>query len=405
MRNNLQPVFLILLWMAFILVSCRDKKEVEEENVFYVCSMDPQVMERKMGLCPICKMELSKIILTKEDQQSKTIVLNASQEKLANIKTGSAGWRHLSDELIFNGILRQAENQSSQLSSRVNGRVEHLLVKNSGESIQAGQVLYEIYSEELISAQKEYQLALRSNPANGASGIDYQVLIQSAKNRLLLMGMTARQVEELKNGAAVREFFPVTSDIQGIVTKLMIQEGDYIAEGTGIMELNDLSSLWVEGQLYPNELEYIKAQKDVSVIIPAVSEEAIAGTITFTNPQLQTNSKINAVRIMINNEKMLYRPGMMARIISSTGGKKVLAVPSQAVISGGHGSLIWKQVAKGKFEFSPVTTGIRNTEWTEIISGVSAGDTIVTSGAYLLNSAYIFKKGMDPLMHLSHQMK
>ena len=160
--NNLFVKFILSFCFLFLLNSCGEKKEIEEENVYYVCSMDPQVLERQMGMCPICKMELAKVILTKEDMESTSIKLNETQIKLANIKTDTVRLQTIYERKTFTGIISVDENKIQQVSARVSGRVDHLFIKNTGEKVEAGQVLYDLYSEELISARKEFLLSIKN---------------------------------------------------------------------------------------------------------------------------------------------------------------------------------------------------------------------------------------------------
>jgi Cu(I)/Ag(I) efflux system membrane fusion protein len=174
-----------------------------------------------------------------------------------------------------------------------------------------------------------------------------------------------------------------------------------VEEGKTLLEIADLSSLWVEGQLYPNDMQALNDQTDVDMIIPSVSGERITGKINFVNPELNAGDKINLIRIELDNSKNLFQPGMMAYIMINKNKKKVLAVPTNAVIQGEKGSLVWMLTSDGKFDFSKVTTGIQNRDLTEIVSGISEGKNIVTSGAYLLNSEFVFKKGTDPITYLN----
>ncbi len=400
----IRRVEFIFCFLPLLLISCGERERSVEENVFYVCSMDPQVMEKQPGMCPICKMPLSKIILTKEDLQGTSIKLNETQIKLANIKTDTVRPQIINEEKTFTGIIAVDENKIQQASARVAGRVEHLYVKNTGEKIETGQVLYDLYSEELISAEKEFLLSLKNKSAFGDNAAGYENMINAAKNKLILWGMSDKQIEQLKSDGEVKTSVPVFSTISGVVTNISVREGEYVDEGKIILEVADLSSLWVEGQLYPDDIQNLKEQTEVEITIPSVSDEKIPGKISFVNPELNTGSKINLIRIELANSKMIYQPGMMAYIMININKKKTLAVPANAVIRGEKSSLVWRQNPDGKFDFSMVTLGIQNKDYTEITSGIKAGNVVVTSGTYLLNSEFIFKKGTDPLTNKNKNM-
>ncbi|TAL56856.1 MAG: efflux RND transporter periplasmic adaptor subunit [Bacteroidetes bacterium] len=399
MSNNIFVRFILFSCFIFLLGSCGEKKDAIEENIYYICSMDPQVMERQMGLCPICKMELAKVILTKEDIESVAIKMNETQIKLANIKVDTAKFQTIHKEKYFTGVVAIDQNKIKQVSSRVAGRIEHLYIKTTGEVVQAGQALYDLYSEELASVQREYLLSVKNNDLYAKNKPEYVTIVNSSKNKLFLLGMNEGQMEQLLSEGIVQTSFPVISAVSGVVTEINIKEGDYMDEGTVCFELSDLSSLWVEAQLYPDEMKYFRSQNEVELIISCISDEKLIGKLSFLNPEFQQDRKVSLVRMEINNSNRLYKPGMMAYVIVKAGKEKVLSVPSDAIIQGGKGSVVWIRNKDGKFEYKRVTTGIHGEGFTEIISGINEEENVVISGTYLLNSEFIFKKGMDPIAY------
>ena len=405
MNNNLLSKLFFFCSCLFLFSSCGEKNKLVEEDVFYVCSMDPQVMEKQAGMCPICKMPLSKVILTKEDLQSTSIKLNETQIRLANIKTDTIRKQTIFEEKTFTGTIVMDENKIQQISTRVSGRVDHLYVKNIGERVELGQVLYDLYSEDLISSQKEFLLSIKNKKLFSNNSIVYENIINSAKNKLLLWGMNEKQIEQLKLEGIVHESVPIISSASGIITNIQIKEGDYVEEGLNIFEVADLSFLWIEGQIYSNDLPNVKAQSEVEFIIPSISDEKIIGKVSFVNPEIMQDNKINLIRIEIDNSKMIYHPGMMAYIIIKENKKNALAVPSKSVLQGEIGNIVWIQNHDGKFEHRIVSIGIQNKELIEITSGLNEGQNIVISGAYMLNSEFVFKKGYDPMTHMHGDMK
>ena len=173
--------------------------------------------------------------------------------------------------------------------------------------------------------------------------------------------------------------------------------GDYLMDGMSVLKVADLSTLWVEAQLYANEIRDLTDSSEAEVSIASFPDKVMEGRISFVNIELLENSKINLIRIQLDNPDNLFRPGMMAYITLKTNEKKAISLPTDAVIRNKNYSSVWIQNEKGGFDVRMVELGIENSEIVEIKSGLEEGEKVVVSGAYLLNSEYIFKKGADPM--------
>ena len=176
-----------------------------------------------------------------------------------------------------------------------------------------------------------------------------------------------------------------------------VVEGGYVAEGSPVLRLADLRTLWVEAQLYVSDLPFLNQTKEALVELPAYPGRVLHGKIEFINPNLETTSKIVLVRVEIPNPRGEYKPGMQAWITLKSKARQTVAVPSNALLQGKDGAVVWVQNASGAFENRMVHTGVSNRDFTEITHGLTAGEVVVISGAYLLNSEYIFKQGADPM--------
>ena len=329
--------------------------------------------------------------------QSKGILLSKAQMQLANIKIDTVKTTEIGKEIIFSGKLVENENMAKDISSKVSGRIEHLFFKATGDHVNKGDALYNLYSEDLISAQKEYILALEKQKKLGNAKNDFTSFIESAKNKLLLYGLTEAQIGQINNSGLVPNNISICSPVSGYVREIKINEGDYLMQGSVVFELSDYSSLWIEAQAYSDEMESIKEQAAVTWVISAFPDEEHTGTISFINPEVEQKTKINLIRVEIANPANKYKPGMMAEVKLKTNLKKAITVPPDAVIDDAMGSTVWVQDSTGSFTIRMVTVGIRNSDKVEIISGLKENEKIVISGAYLLNSEYILKNGSDPM--------
>ena len=390
--------FIIIIITFFFLTSCKKRKEItKESDSYYTCSMHPQVVEYKPGNCPICKMKLTlveKKITIKNDE----IQLSDQQILLGNIQTDTIRSGTIDDQIVLTATLNFDQTKSASVSSRVMGRIEKLYFKNIGDYVKKGSSLYDVYSEELNNAKQEYLLLLDKQKVFATeTAIDFDQLLQSAINKLLLWGITENQIQELaknKKATATTTFYSTAS---GYITTLEVLEGDYVMEGGTIVKLADLSSLWAEAQIYSSGFLEINRNSIATVMLPDFNGKEIKGRVEFINPEINPNTRINLIRVAIPNTEMQLKPGMSAYVILKSPQRKSLTLPIDAVIRDGKGATVWLQTANKTYKNVMVQIGLESADRIEIKSGLKIGDVVVINGAYLLNSEYIFKKGTNPM--------
>lgn len=384
-KRSLGVIVLMLL-----LSSCKryeSHSEMAGPDEYYTCSMDPQVIDNKAGNCPICHMKLIKV--KKNNLKTGQIKLSAQQIKLANITLDTLHLHDLAKEITLTGKVTVNQNLSEAISSRVAGRIEKLGVKNAGEFVRKGQLLFEIYSEELNSAQQEFLFSFEKNAPAGFS--------EAAKNRLLLYGMNLEQINQLKISKIVNQSVKFFASDDGFLIELSITEGSYVNSGATLFRFAAFSSLWVEAQVYMAYLPFIKLGTEADFFIPAASENIFTGKVIFIDPQVQTPQRFVLARFEIANPSLQIKPGMLANITLQTEKKKSLALPIDAIIQDSKGANVWVRNSDGVFENKMVSVGMQNSSQIEILTGLNDGDIVVVTGAYLLNSEYIFKKGANPM--------
>ena len=393
--------YFLVAAMLIILGSCPTKKvdSTKVTETYYTCSMHPQIMEENPGKCPICGMNL---IAVKKNQQLADggIVLSDQQIQLGNIRMDTIGINKIGNSVVLNATLTIDESKSKVISSRMAGRIDKLYFKSAGDYVKKGDRLYDIYSEALNNAKQEYILALEKEKVLDHSIIDFKQLVQSAKEKLLLWGMTPGQIAllaESKQSSPLTSFY---SPASGTITTFESHEGEYISEGGTILRLSDLSELWAEAQVYTSQLSDIDAKGTVKVQIPSLGKE-VPGHIELINPEIDPDTRINLIRVAISNEKGDLKPGMSAYVTIKNRENKSLTLPVDALIRNENYSIVWLQAGKNTFKPVMVETGKEDNYQIEILNGLKEGDIIVTSGAYLLNSEYIFKKGKSPNHNMS----
>lgn len=386
-------MLLAVLWLA----ACgKPTPAPVEENVYYTCSMDPQVVEQNPGPCPICKMPLVRVEIA-PDRKENEVKLSSEQIRLANIRTDTVRLRPLGEEISLSATLRENQNGINTVTARLTGRLERLFVRNAGEYVRAGQAIFELYSEDLSAAQRDFLLALQSKKRYGSTDIDFARIAEAARNKLLLWGMTEAQLQELEQSGVPKNTVTVHSRYAGYVLETPPAEGSYVAEGSTVLKLADLRTLWIEAQVYVSDLPFLAQTREASITLPYYPGRILSGKVSFVNPNLETSSKIVLIRVEISNPNNEYQPGMQAWITLKGKTRRALAVPTNALIQESRGVTAWIKNSTGGFEGRMVRTGIANEDYTEIIEGLKTGETIVVSGAYLLHSEFVFKKGADPM--------
>jgi membrane fusion protein, copper/silver efflux system len=384
-----------ILMLIVLLFGCKNKKKENavSEIVYYTCSMHPQIIRPGPGKCPICHMELVPMMHgTSTDDDD--ILLTDRQIKLANISVDTIRNGMLGNQLILTATLNFDQSGISIISSRIMGRVEKLYYKNLGDQVKKGDKLYDIYSEDLNNAKKEYILAIEKRSKLDNSIIDFERIIRSAKNKLLLWGLTESDIQKLPASKGDQLTTSIYSNASGYITSLDIKEGDYIMEGGAVMRIADLSTIWVEAQVYNSELTAIG---DSVIAEVRTGGETVEGTIEFINAEVSTDSRITLIRIVIPNINSKLKPGMPAHVTIKKREHNMLSLPVNAVLRDSKGATVWIMTSNYTFKNKMVEIGMETGDRIEIRSGLKEGDIVVVTGAYLLNSEYVFKNGADPM--------
>jgi Cu(I)/Ag(I) efflux system membrane fusion protein len=322
--------------------------------------------------------------------------LSDQQIQLGNIHSDTISKSSISEKTVLTGTLNFDQMNAMSINAKVMGRVEHLYFKNVGDQIHTGDKLYDVYSEDLNNAKQEYMLAIEKQKQIDNAVVDFNTIIKSAKNKLLLWGMSEEQIAQLKT-SKVDMLTAVYSKSSGYITSIDVKEGDYLMEGGLVFRLSNLSTLWAEAQVYTSQLSHIDKQATAIVQIPDIPGKEFKGTISFVNPEINPDTRINLIRISIPNNNLQLRPGMPAYVFIKNAQKRALTLPIDAVLRNSNMAMVWVQTASNTFKTRKVELGLESDDMIEIKSGIKDGDVIVTQGVYLLNSEYIFKNGVNPM--------
>ncbi|MCC3154762.1 efflux RND transporter periplasmic adaptor subunit [Hymenobacter sp. BT770] len=382
-------------------------KKAATSAAVYTCPMHPQVHQAKPGLCPICGMDLVKQAgqptpAGSAAASSADLTLTAQQVTLGNIHAQVIGASpsEMPAPTVLTGTITADALQTESVSSRVAGRIEHLYVRQTGQPLRKGAPLFSVYSEQLQALQQEYLLALAQSREQGGA---YRQFAEATAQKLRLLGLSATQLRQL--GARGRPNPVVTyySPTTGTVQTLDVVQGQYVTEGSPLVTLTNLATVWVEAQLYPQDVARLPLGQGVTVQVAGESG-SLRGNVVFLSPELNGSSQVTLARIQLANPGGRLLPGAQANVLldsptTAPAAQTALRVPVEALIRDGENSYLWTQTGARQYRRVRVSTGEGSARSVPITAGLPAGTRVVVSGAYLLQSEYSLRQGATDSMN------
>ncbi|WP_412502279.1 efflux RND transporter periplasmic adaptor subunit [Shewanella algae] len=368
------------------------------KNIKYVCPMHSHIISDVPGNCPICGMNLEKVEMGSHSETVEIDVSGQMQQALA-LKMAKVERDTLWKFVKTVGQIDYDESQISHIHARVNGWIEKLKVESVGDRVEKGQLLYEIYSPDLVNAQDDYLLAQDTLKRSGNSA-NYQELLRKAGLRLELLGMNQEQIKQLAKTGKTQYRVPFYARESGIVKQLAVRDGMYIQPQTEVMSLVDLSKVWVIADVFENEQSWLEVGQAAEVNIPAMGLKGIEGKIDYIYPELDPITRSLRVRVVLNNDQaMELRPKTLAKVSLYGGPKRdTLVIPQEALIQTGKENRVIVKQDDASFSARKVTVGMLSQGKAEILEGLHEGENVVISGQFLLDSEASLK---GSLMRLS----
>ncbi|RTL60043.1 MAG: efflux RND transporter periplasmic adaptor subunit [Sphingobacteriales bacterium] len=320
------------------------------------------------------------------------ITLTGRDEQYANITTDTVRLKAMAEYTTLLGTTSFDERKVTVVTSRIRGRLDKLFVRNPQEIVAKDQPLYSIYSEELLSYENELLNALQQQQQFTNMKDVMGQLVEAARKKLLLWGLTAEQVTQLEKNREVSPLVTFYSPVSGTLVELPVSEGQYVETGTPLFRLADLSQLWIEAQMYTSELRWLYEKPVITVEFDAYPNEIFSAIPVFDNPTVEADQKISLVRFLVAGRNQQLKPGMMAYVNIKRNEKMTVVIPKSSILVGNM-ITAWIKTGDGMYESRMIELGIQNKKEVEVISGLKEGELVVTNGAFLLNSALILKKG------------
>jgi Cu(I)/Ag(I) efflux system membrane fusion protein len=365
----------------------------ERRIKYWVDPMDPRNISDKPGKAP-CGMALVPVYEeVGEAAAPGTIAVEARTLQSMGVRTAKVEVRPLARTIRAVGRVTYDERRLAQVTTKVNGWVDRLFVKVTGDPIHQGQPLLSIYSPELVSTQQEYLLALKNlksleNAPYPELGDSARRLLDASRRRLEYWDIPPSQIEALEKTGEVKKDLALASPVPGIVIKRLVTQGQMVQAGMPLLEVADLTEVWVEADIYEYELPWVKVGEKAQMTLSYLPGETFTGKIEYLYPYLKGSTRTAKVRLRFANPKLSLKPEMYAQVeIKSPLPQPVVAVPSEAVLDSGARQLVFIALGKGRFEPREVRLGAEGDGGLrEVLSGLQGGEEVVVSAQFLLDS-------------------
>ena len=437
---------------SLFVTGCRREQVTQsgsKEKTLYTCGMHPQVIQDHPGNCPICGMKLTRInrsvgagtaaseakpgerkikyykstmkpgevrqtpgkdsmgmdmVPVYEDEaaaaQSSQIEIDPVTTQDMGIRTDTVKRGALRRLIRTVGVIDYNETTLADVTTKFKGWIEKLYVNATGDLVMKGDPLFEIYSPELYSAEVEYLLA--TDPANktGAGG---DSLKASALTKLKYFDISDAQIAELEKTRQARKTLRILAPQDGFVVNKNVVEGQMVDAGMVIYRLADLGLVWVQAQVYEQDLVYLKLGQEATVTLSYLPDREFRGRVTYIYPYVDEKTRTTKVRMEFHNPGYFLKPGMFATVqVVSELEPSALLVPNMAILRSGEKNTVFVALDGGKFEPSTVTLGPQaENDYFQVLSGLKEGERIVTSGQFMLDSESQLREAVQKMLEPS----
>jgi RND family efflux transporter MFP subunit len=378
----------------------------ERKIKYWVDPMDPRNVSDHPGKAP-CGMDLVPVYEQEGAAAAPgAIAVSPTTIQSMGVRTAKVELRPLTRDTWTVGLVTVNERNLSVINTKVSGWVERLYINATGDPVRKGQTLLSIYSPELVSAQREYLLALKNLKGLGKSPFpelqdSAQRLARASRQRLAYWDITPAQIRELERTGEVKKNLTLTSPVKGIVTKRMVTQGTYVQSGMPLLEVADLSTIWVDADIYQYELPWIKVGQAVEMSLDYLPGETFTGQIDYIYPYLKEATRTVRVRLRFPNPQLKLKPEMFAQVkIMSPVTREAVVVPTEAVLDTGLKQHVFIALGQGRFEPREVKLGVYGdgNHYREVLSGLKGGEEVVTSAQFLLDSESSFREAIQMML-------
>jgi Cu(I)/Ag(I) efflux system membrane fusion protein/cobalt-zinc-cadmium efflux system membrane fusion protein len=309
------------------------------------------------------------------------IVIDPAVVQNMGVRTARADRKTLFRHVRTIGEVEVAEDALSVVNLRFSGWVENIYADKTGDPVEKGDTLFDIYSPELVAAQGELLLALRTQGAKSN-------LARSARRKLELWDVARREIDAIAREGQARRVLPIRAPRSGFVLEKSIVDGAHIQAGSDVYHIGNLSTIWVTAEIYEHDAPWVEVGQPAQMELTYEPGKIIEGRVAYIYPTLDKSTRTLTVRLEFANPGNRLKPGMFATLyIQFQRRDDVLAIPTEAIIHSGIRQIVFISLDDGHFEPREITTGlVGDRDGTEVLSGLDEGDLVVVSGQFLIDS-------------------
>lgn len=359
--------------------SAADSQKGGRKLLFYQSAMHPWIKSDKPGRCTICGMELTPVYEGDAGFDSSggdVVPLTQTMIQVMNVQTAEAQVRSLKKTLTVAGMIDDNATRHRLISAYIPGRIQKLYVNYMGAEVKEGQPLAEFYSPTLLQAEREYRSL--TGDLRSATAL-----------RLLQMGLSTAQIEELANKPGEKLTSQILAPVSGTVVAQNAYEGQYVQEGEKLFEIADFSTMWFQFRAYEQDLPWIKVGLKVDVATPSHPGKTFTGNITFIDPNFDEGTRSTKVRVELENPLIEGRRLLLHRLYADAlvhlEAPQTLTIPRSAVIETGPEAVAYVDQSGGAYARRVLKLGRRGDAVVEVLAGVTAGEKVVVNGNLLID--------------------
>ena len=358
------------------------------EILYWVAPMDPGYRRDEPGKSPM-GMDLVPVYADAGDSEPGIVRIDPTMVSNLGVRTDVAVKGALSRRVETVGYIGYDEDTLQHVHTRVDGWIEKLATKATGDPVSKGQLLFELYSPTLVNAQQEYLAALNSNNT---------MLRNASRDRLIALGVTASEIGRLDKERVAKQRVRVFAQADGVIAHLGVREGIFVTPSTEVMSVAQLDRVWVLAEVFERQAAWVKLGQSATVELDYLPGEELQGKVDYVYPELDPETRTLKVRLRFDNESENLRPNMFARVvIDGDALNDVVHVPREAIIRGGAVDRVVIALGEGRYRVQPVELGIESGDRVVIRDGIADGDRVVTSAQFLIDSESNIESALDRL--------
>lgn len=365
-----------------------DGQSANREVLYWVAPMDANYRRDEAGKSPM-GMDLVPVYAGDVDSKPGTVKIDPAVVNNLGVRTAMAERSPLSRRIETVGYIGYDEDTLIHVHTRVEGWIESLATKSTGDRVEKGQLLFELYSPMLVSAQEEYLAALRSNNA---------ALKRASNDRLNALGITASEITRLEKERKASRRVRVYAEADGVIAHLGVREGIYVTPATEVMSVAKLDRVWVLAEVFERQATWVEPGQKTVVTLDYLPGVTLDGTVDYVYPELDPVTRTLRVRLRFDNAAESLRPNMFAKVLihgKSTG--DIVHVPREAVVRGGSMNRVVVDLGDGRYRSRAVRLGIESGDRIAIRSGLEAGESVVISAQFLIDSESNIESALNRL--------